>query len=160
MEKNIVLDYATALNKASLWCAQSEHCSSEVANKLKGYGLTDEEVAKGMEWLTSNRFVDDERYAIYYTRDKHRFSGWGPQKIRYQLLAKHISDTNINKALEELNDLNMGDKLLHILETKLRNTHQDDIWKLKNTLLRFAISRGYSYEESLETIEQLLKKRG
>ncbi|MCQ2235491.1 MAG: RecX family transcriptional regulator [Bacteroidales bacterium] len=159
MQRRQPLDYNKALERVAQWCAQSEHCSSEVQKKLVSYGLEDHEVAKGIAWLIDNRFIDDERFATFFVRDKHRFSGWGPQKIRFQLQLKHIKDDIISKAMLELEELPTNDTLQHLLESKLRSCHQSDPWKLKASLIRFAVSRGYSYDDILPIVEDLLSNR-
>ncbi|MDO4461989.1 MAG: regulatory protein RecX [Bacteroidia bacterium] len=159
MQRRQPLEYNKALERVAQWCAQSEHCSSEVQKKLLSYGLEEHDIARAIAWLIDNRFVNDERFATYFVRDKHRFSGWGPQKIRFQLISKSIPESIINRALLELEDLPTNDTLRHLLVSKLRSSHQPDPWKLKASLVRFAISRGYTYDDILPIVEDLLSNR-
>mgnify|MGYP002514025097 CR=1 FL=1 len=55
----------------------------------------------------------------------------------------------INKALEEVDERKAEDRLEKLLENKYRTLKDDPQWRLK--LLRFALGRGYSYEESIKT---------
>ena len=52
-----------ALLRLSALCSQAEHCSYEMAEKMRRWGLGDEAAARVMEYLTEHKFVDDERYA-------------------------------------------------------------------------------------------------
>lgn len=159
MQRRQPLEYNQALERVAQWCAQSEHCASEVEKRLSNYGLEEHDRAKAIAWLVDNRFINDERFATYFVRDKHRFSGWGPQKIRYQLQLKHIRPEIISKAMLELEELPTEDTLRHILESKLRTSHQPDPWKLKASLVRFAVSRGYSYDDILDIVDDLIANR-
>lgn len=159
MQRRQPLDYNVALDRVSQWCATSEHCASEVEKRLTSYGLEEKERAKAIAWLIENRFVNDERFASYFVRDKHRFSGWGPQKIRYQLQLKRIQPDIISKAMLELEDLPTDDNLRSILESKLHTKKETDPWKLKASLIRFAVSRGYAYDDILPIVEDLLSNR-
>lgn len=46
--------------------------------------------------LVKDKYIDDSRFAKAYTRDKFRFSKWGPEKIMTGL-----SDAGIDKAIAE-----------------------------------------------------------
>lgn len=59
----------------------------------------------------------------------------------------------------ELEELPTEDTLRHILESKLRTSHQPDPWKLKASLVRFAVSRGYSYDDILDIVDDLIANR-
>lgn len=82
-------------------CAKAEHCVSELADRLYRWGIADTDRSRIIESLIERRFVDNERFAHAYVRDKYRFSRWGRRKILAGLAAKRI-DRSI--ALSALSD--------------------------------------------------------
>ena len=67
--------------KAEAYCAMSEHCSDDVFRKLEQWGAPLAAYDSILGYLRKEKFVDDQRYAIAFVRDKYRFSQWGRIKI-------------------------------------------------------------------------------
>lgn len=126
-----------------------------------------------MSSLVSDRYVDDLRYAAAFARDKSSLAGWGMTKIRYALSSKNIDKDTITAALEGIDDGRAAVRLEKLLWTKYSTLcrsssgscaglHQEDDlnsvrWEIRQKLLRFALSRGYSYDDAAPVIEKLLK---
>ncbi len=150
------MDYRQALNKAAALCSRKEYCSNDIQKKLVNWDLAEDEVAKALDWLIQEKFVDDERYAAYYVRDKFRFNGWGRIKIRYQLRGKQIASSLIDEALEQINEAEYAEKLAELLHSKKRSVKNKDTWQTKAALARFAQSRGFEPDIVFRTIDQIL----
>jgi regulatory protein len=104
-----------------------------------------EKAMQVVEALVKDKYVDDLRYACAYAREKSSISGWGEVKIRYMLSAKRISKDIISQALEDIDQQRALSRLEKLLENKYRTLKDDPQWKMK--LLRFALGRGYSYDD-------------
>ena len=78
-----------ALHRAAALCSSSEHCITDIREKLSRWGIGELDARTIVERLVQERFIDEERYAIAFAKDKFRFSGWGRIKIRYALLISH-----------------------------------------------------------------------
>ena len=102
--------------------------------------------------LKEERYVDDLRYATAYARDKAAISGWGATKIRYMLSAKGVSKEVVSEALNEVDETKASSRLEKLLENKYKSLKDDPQWKIK--LLRFALGRGYSYDEVNDQIRR------
>ncbi|WP_430811675.1 MULTISPECIES: regulatory protein RecX [unclassified Carboxylicivirga] len=150
------MDYRQAINKAAALCSRKEYCSGDIRSKLQGWELSDEEVENGLRWLVDEKFIDDERFAGYYVRDKFIFNGWGRIKIRYHLRAKGIDNSLIDEALMQLNEADYAVKLAELLQSKRRHIKNKDVWQTKAALLRFAQSRGYEPDLVFSAIDQIL----
>ena len=83
---------AGALRRLETLCARSEHSEGELLDKMRRWGLSDEEQARIMEKLVKTRFVDDERFTEAFIHDKIVFNGWGRRKIEQGLWAKHVDE--------------------------------------------------------------------
>jgi regulatory protein len=105
--------------------------------------------------LVEDKYVDDLRYASAFARDKSAIQGWGEVKIRYMLSAKGVPRDVIDKALEEIDQDKADSRLEKLLQNKLKSLKDDPQCRLK--LLRFALGRGYSYDEVNSMINTLLK---
>ncbi|MCG8582213.1 MAG: RecX family transcriptional regulator [Bacteroidales bacterium] len=150
------MDYRQALNKAAALCSRKEYCTGDIKKKLVNWELSEEEVEKAIEWLVSEKFIDDKRYAAYYVRDKFRFNGWGRIKIRYQLRGKQIASDIVDDALEQINEEEYLEMLAELLHSKKRSVKNKDTWQTKAALARFAQSRGFEPDVVFRKIDDLL----
>lgn len=136
-------------------CSRREYCTQDVMKKalkaLEGDRHAAEQV---LETLVAEKYVDDLRYAGAYCRDKASLSGWGEVKIRYMLASKGIPRDIIAEALEEIDGNRAQDRLNRLLQTKYKSIKDDPQCRLK--LLRYALGRGYSYDEVSSVIDRLI----
>lgn len=137
-------------------CSRREYCYADVLKKAKEALDGDAQAAKEVaDALVEEKYVDDLRYASAYARDKASIQGWGEVKIRYMLSAKGVSRDVIDKALQEIDPDKADSRLEKLLQNKLKSLKDDPQCRLK--LLRFALGRGYSYDEVNTLINTLLK---
>jgi regulatory protein len=133
-------------------CAQAEHCQWEMTEKMRRWELDDEAQARVMERLVKERYVDDERYARAFVKDKVRYNKWGRRKVEQALWQKHIDEDIRQRVLDEVSDeeyLNILRPLLKKKEKELKA--QRSRLNAKNSmvtqkLLRFAVGRGFTYD--------------
>ena len=145
-----------ALDKMRRLCSRREYCISEIRNKLmKELDGDSGKVDTALKKLIDERYVSDLRYATAFARDKAAIAGWGSTKIRYMLSAKGVAKDVIIEALAEVDDAKASDRLVKLLENKYRSLKDDPQWRLK--LLRFALGRGYSYDQVNEGIDVFMK---
>lgn len=151
METNKVLD------NLRRQCSRREYCVSDVMQKaLKALDGDRQKAEEVVRVLVEEKYVDDRRYCSAYAREKSSISGWGLTKIRYMLSAKGISKEIIASALEDIDLEKAGQRLEKLLSNKFKTLQGDPQWKMK--LLRFALGRGYGYDEvnqALKNIESL-----
>ena len=134
------------LNNLRRQCSRREYCCSDVLKKaLKSLDGDMEKARQVLDILVREKYVDDLRYAEAFARDKSSIAGWGEMKIRYMLSAKGIDRDVISGALEEIDAGKADDRLKKLIENKYRSLKDDPQWKMK--LLRFALGRGYPYDE-------------
>ncbi len=147
-------DIQKVTDRLKALCSRREYCRSEIMKKAVTALEGDTEAAgKVVEKLVSERFVDDLRYASAFARDKAAIAGWGDVKIRYMLASKGIAKGVIAGALEEIDEGKAAEKLRKVLETKSKALKDAPHRKLK--LIRFALGRGYEYDEINEMIDRI-----
>ena len=136
-------------------CSRREYCSSDILKKAMAALEGDREAsAEVLKALTSEKYVDDLRYATAYAREKSMISGWGETKIRYMLSAKKIDRSLIDKALTEIDQDKADSRLQKLLENKAKILKADPQIRLK--LLRFALGRGYQYDDVVRVLQDIL----
>lgn len=146
------------LSRLQAQCVRREYCVQDIKAKALKATEGDEAAAQELvESLLQDRFVDDARYAAAFAREKSSIAGWGPVKISYALAAKGIDRQVIASALEERDESASSARMESVLAAKYRTLKDDPQAKLK--LLRFALSRGYNYDQIKDTVETLIEKK-
>ena len=136
-------EQSSAYDKAALLCSRYEKCTSQIYEKLKLWGLSTAESEQVVKQLVEEKYLDDERFARAYVKDKFRFNHWGKQKIAHVLRAKNISPEILDLALEEIVDDDYSDNLRKLLTDKEKSIKSKDKYDKRNKLMRFALGRGF-----------------
>lgn len=145
------------LSKLQAQCARREYCSSDVfAKALKALEGDRDAAAEVVESLVGEKYVDDLRYATAFCREKAALQGWGAVKISYMLAGKGIDKATISAALAEIDSSAADRKMESVLRAKLRTLRDDPQVRFK--MLRFALSRGYSYDSVAPLVDRLLNE--
>lgn len=141
-----------AYQKLSALCASAEHCSHEMAEKMRRWQMSEDAMARVMERLVSDKFVDDERYCRFFVRDKIRYNKWGRRKIEQALRMKRIPEDTVAGVLDEVDPQEYLDILRALLENKRKSVKAGSEYELEAKLVRFALSRGFTLEEAREAM--------
>jgi regulatory protein len=127
-------------------CARSEHCQHDLTEKMRRWEMSDEAQARVMQRLVSERYVDDERYARAFVRDKIKYNKWGRRKVEQALWQKHIDDDIRQRVISEVDDEEYLSVLRPLLKQKRRSTKAESDYEQNQKLVRFALSRGFTYD--------------
>ncbi|MGX8683077.1 MAG: regulatory protein RecX, partial [Bacteroidales bacterium] len=90
-----------AYQKLSALCAMSEQCCHDMMRKMSRWQMDQEVAEKVVARLVKEGFINEERYARAFVRDKFRYNHWGEVKIKHELKLKGISQKHIEAGLEE-----------------------------------------------------------
>lgn len=134
-----------ARSRLAALCAQGEHCSYEMTVKMRRWELAEDAQERIIQYLVTNRFIDDERYARAMAIDKLRHNKWGRKKIEQAMWLKHIDNDISTRILDEIDDEEYIDILRPLLKAKRRSIKASSDYELYKKLVRFAMSRGYDY---------------
>jgi len=144
-----------ACARAAAICGRVESCASDIRGKLKAWGLAAEETIAVVDYLKENGFIDDERFARAYVKDKFRFNGWGKQKISFMLTAKGIGPEARDDALAGIGDRDCAERLRQLLTVKAQTVRARDRYDLRRRLTRFALGRGFTMEEIAAALAEI-----
>ena len=148
------LSTTEALAKAANLCAKGEHCAADIKEKLRQWGIEGQDAQEIVRHLCQQGFIDEGRYAKAYINDKYRFAKWGRIKIEQGLRLKQIPASVFRPLMDEVIDMKEYMRILHDLIQQKRKTLRGlDEYTLKGKLSRFALQRGFTYEEVLCNID-------
>lgn len=151
------MDEKKVLDRLQRLCSRAEYCSADVSRKaLKSLEGDTAAAARVVSALVKERYVDDARYASAFAREKASIQGWGPVKIRFALRSKGIQGAVADEAIAEACDVSAAlSRMERLLAAKARSLQGDPAAKPK--LLRYALSRGYTYDQAVPVVEKLLQ---
>lgn len=144
LQKKTITEHE-ALLKLSALCARSEHSSGEMLEKMRRWQLDDSARRRVLERLVDEQFIDDERFARLYVREKIRFDHWGRRKIEQSLRLKGVDADICRRVLDEVDDSAYVAELTKLLATKRRSTKAASDYELNAKLTRYALGRGFDY---------------
>ena len=127
-------------------CAQAEHCQQEMRDKMKRWDIDPAVQDRIITRLVKERYVDDERYARAFVKDKIRYNKWGRRKVQQGLWLKHIDDDIQERVLGEVDDSEYLAVLRPLLKQKVRSIRAENDYERTQKLVRFALGRGFTFD--------------
>ncbi len=151
-------EYSHYLAKASQLCARKEKCEQDIRQKFIQWGIHDQDQDRLIEQLKDSDFINHQRYAVAFARDKMRFNHWGINKITYALRNKNIEDLYIQHSINQLPKQQYDAILLEELEKKRPRIKAQNAREKKNKLCQFLIQKGFEHGKVFELVEKKLKE--
>ena len=117
-------------------CAQAEHCQQEMRDKMRRWETAPEVQERVIARLMKERFIDDERYARAFVKDKIRYNKWGRRKVQQGLWMKHIDDDIQQRVLDEVDDAEYLAVLKPLLKQKAKSIKAENDYEVKMFTLK------------------------
>jgi regulatory protein len=139
-------------------CAQAEHCEQEMRDKMKRWEIDETVQNRIIDRLVKERYIDNERYARAFVKDKIRYNKWGRRKVQQALWMKRIDNDIQQRVLDEIDDKEYLDVLRPLLKQKRKSTKAANDHELNQKLVRFALGRGFTFDiirQCLEVDEEM-----
>lgn len=127
-------------------CAQAEHCQQEMRDKMRRWELDETVQNRIVARLVKERYVDDERYARAFVKDKIHYNKWGRRKVQQALWQKHIDADIQQQVLDEIDEKEYLDILRPLLKQKRKSIKAESDYELNQKLIRFAMGRGFGFD--------------
>ena len=145
------------LQLAASYCSVAERCIQDVRRKIVSAGALPEVEERIITHLVKEKFIDESRYCRCFVNDKFRFNRWGRIKIGYELRKKDVAADVFSEALSQI-DEEVYESVLHtLLKEKKRTTKGRTEQDIFNKLYRFAISRGFEGNLTVQQLKKLFK---
>ena len=142
------------VEKLRKFCLYRDRSHWEVRNKLLEHKVYGNELETVMAQLISEDFLNEERFAKNYSTGKFKINGWGKIKINAQLKMKGVSEYNIRKGLESIDDHEYTMQLEKILDKKWKESGGAKDYYSIQKLILFGRQRGYEYDLIREILNE------
>ena len=129
----------------------------EVRQKLIRSGFEEDVAEDTVARLRELGYLDDAAYARSYVQARFRNRGYGPGRLRGDLLRRGIAAALIDAVLDDLTE--QEDMLeaarRHAEKRWPRLAHETDAQKRRKKLSDYLVRRGFSYETARRVIDDL-----
>lgn len=153
MLKRPILE-SQALKKLADLCAKGEHCSGEMLEKMRKWGLSEDAQARIMEKLTTMKYIDDARYTEFFVHDKIRYNRWGRRKIEQALWQKRVDSSISMPVLDAVEDEEYLEVLRPLLASKYPTIKAESDYERSMKLIKFAMGRGFTIDLIRKCIDE------
>ena len=143
------------LYRAASFCAYQERSTKEVRQKMAEWELPEQDMGAVLEELTTQNYLNEERFARAFAGGKFRIKKWGRLKIKQELKLKGVSNEMIQKGLQEIDGDDYVATLHDIVGKKAHSLRGETQLAMKQKLLRFALSKGFESDLTWDAINAL-----
>ena len=116
----------------------------------KNYDADEADIA--ISKLIENGYLDDNKFAKAYVKDKLMFTTHGDYKIRKDLLNLGVSESIIEENLAKIDTNIIDEKIKKIIEKDLKTNKKYTGAKLKSKIYNHLLTGGYSKERVINII--------
>ena len=153
LQKKKPITEQEALQKLSALCARAEHSSGEMLEKMRRWQLSEDARERVLDRLIDEKFVDDERFARLFVREKIRFDRWGRRKIEQALYQKGVASDISRRVLDEVDDEAYVAELKNLIAAKRRSVQAESDYEMRAKLTKYALGRGFGYNVIRQCID-------
>lgn len=144
-----------AINLLSFKPRFSGEIRSRLVAEIRGESTeeTSEAIDRCIERLVADNFLNDESLAVGYCSFLFNTKFKGPKLIRQKLISRGLKSEFVDRIIREnitREDLNR--QILQIIQKKTKSV-QDLDFNAKSKLIRFLLSRGFSYDSILHSLD-------
>ena len=132
--------------KLARFCAYRERTPQEVITKARELGLYDNEADQLLDWLVAENFINEERFARTYVRDKFYLNKWGRNKIRQGLAKRFIGSHWAEVAMSEIAPDDYASTLHQLMTNKQESVKAASAIERHQKVARYLIGKGYESE--------------
>jgi len=147
---------SSARDRAIRFLEARDRSCKEVKERLLRAGEVEEDVQDAVEWLEELGYLDDRRFAATLAGEKVR-AGWGPHRIRAELLRKGVARSIVGEIVGEgyqaevfVNvaggEEGVEDRLVNLVQRRYRRDLERDPEKGRNKVAGFLARRGHDWD--------------
>jgi regulatory protein len=144
-----------ALQKIEYFCSYQERCHEEVVAKLRSMKMESEEIDTIMVHLITENFLNEARFASSFARGKHRIKHWGKIRITNELKFKKITQSLINKALQEITPEEYLDTFHALAERHWTSIRETNALKKRKKFCDYLLRKGFESNLVYDKVKEL-----
>lgn len=141
-----------ARKKALTLLTDRDRTRSELADRLKRAGFSEEIVSDAVAYAESYGYINDERYASHYIETMSRTRSL--KRIRQDLREKGLDQEVIARAFEAAGESDERPLIRHFAEKKLRTLKAEDP-SLRVKLIRHLAGKGFGMSDILSVLDEM-----
>jgi regulatory protein len=155
--KEIIKDnyYAEVYNKALNYISIRLRSKKELENYLIKREYDEKVVNNIISRLIEEGYIDDNRFANSYVNDKLNLSNYGPYRILRDLQEYGVKESIINETISNLDNNLIKDKIIKLIDKKIKVSHNVTGNVLKNKILNYLISLGYERDMIISCLNNI-----
>jgi len=149
--------YCQARAKAYHLLSYRQRSTAELSERLLRKGIPLHIVNRVMDRLSELQMIDDESFARNFAEARVRSKGYGPVRVRGELIRKGISSDIIESTLDETYEDASPDDLALAATSKIlrRLIKEADPRKRRDKLTSYLVRRGFSFDQMGKALEKL-----
>ena len=150
--KKRVYSEKEAYEKLAAVCAVRECCCYDVEKKWKMWEVEEDVRERILNRLVGEKFIDEERFARAFVKDKFRYNHWGKVRIQQELRMRKISQKQIEEALAEIDGEDNLEVLKELIRKKRMSVKGKNEYEIRGKLIRFALGKGFEMEDVVKVV--------
>lgn len=143
--------------KALHYLAHRDRTETEVRRKLQRSGFDEATVDAAVARLVELDYLDDAAYARAYVQGRFRNRGYGPVRLRSELMrrgvARRLIDAAVEGLMEEEDPLDAA--RTHAQKRWTRLARESDPRKRRKKLSDYLLRRGFTYDTVRQVVDEL-----
>ena len=147
--------YKASLSKAMVLCSRREYCPEDIRSKLQSWGVSEADACRVIGILIKENFLNENRYAEAFVKDKFNYNKWGKVKITANLKLKKLPAGIIRSALGCIDDDIYRKTLSDLIVSHRRRIKAKNQYDLKGKLLRYGLSKGFESSLLYELLNEM-----
>ncbi|MBU5437420.1 RecX family transcriptional regulator [Tissierella sp. MSJ-40] len=149
-ELNRVINYALSL------LSYRQRSKKEIFERLRQKGFEEEYISQAIDYSIKQGYLNDKAFAESFIKDKINLNKYGPNRIKYDLISKGISQDIIEEVLEIDKDEEY-ERALELAMKKFPSYKGQDKNSIYRKLGGFLQRKGYSYDIISKVLKEILK---
>ncbi len=149
--------YQRCLNAAVHLLGYRPRSESEVRDRLKRRGFTEDDIDSTVVKLKEQGYIDDAAFARYWRENREAFSPRSRGLTALELRRKGVSSEIVRETVTEIDN---AESAYRAAASKARRTPLSDYKLFKNRLGGYLRRRGFNYETINITVEKFWQELG
>lgn len=154
MQKNKAYNIKEVTDRIQTFCALQDRCQWEVEKKMREWGVEEDIIKNILTDLILEKFIDEQRFSESFCRGKFRIKRWGKLKIKNELKIRKISNSCINKGLDQILDKEYYSVLKELYEKKKNSLKEKNQFIQKGKIIKYLQQKGYENDLIWELINR------
>ena len=146
-------NYYSAYNKTISYIMKHQRSKKEIENYITKFELTKEENNNILKKLQEIGLINDLNYVKAFISDSINLSNKGPYKIKQELIDNGIDENIIDEELSNIDESIIYDKLIKLIEKKIRTNHNHSEYQLKQKIIIDIVNLGYDREITMNLLD-------